>query len=55
MRSFVAFALLSMASSAAAAQSTASVSIAPLGPGSALLVRGLTRVHLTFDPVESTR
>ena len=37
MRSFVAFALLSMASSAAAAQSTASVSIAPLGPGSALL------------------
>ena len=37
MRSFVAFALLSMASSAAAAPSTASVSIAPLGPGSALL------------------
>jgi uncharacterized protein len=37
MRSFVAFALLSMASSAAAAQSAASVSIAPLGPSSALL------------------
>ena len=37
MRSFVAFALLSLASSAAAAQSTASVSIAPLGPSSALL------------------
>jgi uncharacterized protein YggE len=37
MRSFVAFALLSMAGSAAAAQSAASVSIAPLGPSSALL------------------
>ena len=37
MRSFVAFALLSMASSAAAAQSAATVSIAPLGPSSALL------------------
>ena len=37
MRRFVAFALLSLASSAAAAQSAASVSIAPLGPNSALL------------------
>jgi uncharacterized protein YggE len=37
MRSFVAFALLSLASTTAAAQSAASVSISPLGPNSALL------------------
>lgn len=37
MRRIVAFALLSLASSTALAQSTASVSISPLGPNSALL------------------
>ena len=37
MRRFVAFVLLSMASGSALAQSTASVSISPLGPNSALL------------------
>ena len=37
MKRFVAFAFLSLASTAAAAQSGASVSIAPLGPNSALL------------------
>jgi uncharacterized protein len=37
MRSLVAFALFSLASSAALAQSTPSVSISPLGPNSALL------------------
>ena len=37
MRRIVAFALLSLASSTALAQSTASVSVSPLGPNSALL------------------
>ena len=37
MKRFVAFAFLSLASTVAAAQSGASVSIAPLGPNSALL------------------